>query len=75
MPSVNRPHDVKMFSVPNQAISVSMGHPLLKTHFATAAPNTAAASMKPQLLGGIPVTAPHSVLPTVGSVAETTESW
>ncbi|TKY69257.1 TIFY 6B [Spatholobus suberectus] len=72
--SVNRPHDVKMFSVPNQAISVSMGHPSLKNHFATVGQNMNGASVNQPLLGGIPVTAPHSVLPIVGAVAGMTET-
>ncbi|KHN21579.1 Protein TIFY 6B [Glycine soja] len=63
---VNHPHDVKMFSVPNQAISVSLGNPFLKNHFA-------AAGQKP-LLGGIPVTTSHSVLPSAVAVAGMTES-
>ncbi|KAI4357582.1 hypothetical protein L6164_001521 [Bauhinia variegata] len=60
--------------VPNQAISVSMGHPLLKNHFAGVGQSMAGTNVKPQLLGGLPVTAPHSVLPTVGSVSKMTES-
>lgn len=71
MYSVHRPHDVKMFSVPNQAISVSMGNPFLKDQFTTAGPNLAA--MKQQLLGGIPVTYPHTILPSACSIAGITE--
>ncbi|TKY60965.1 TIFY 6B [Spatholobus suberectus] len=71
--SVNRPHDVKMFSVSNQAISVSLGNPFLKNHFATAGQNMNGPNVKQPLLGGIPVTAPHSVLPSVGAVAGMTE--
>ncbi|MED6180512.1 hypothetical protein PIB30_011029 [Stylosanthes scabra] len=59
--SVNRPHDVKMFSVSNQTISVSVGNPYLKNHFATPAQNTGSANVKQTLLGGIPVTPLHSV--------------
>ncbi|XP_027340468.1 protein TIFY 6B-like isoform X2 [Abrus precatorius] len=72
--SMNRPHDAKIFSVSNQAISVSLGNPFLKNHFATAGQNLNGTNMKLPLLGGIPVTAPHSVLPTIGAVAGTTES-
>ncbi|XP_009788425.1 protein TIFY 6B-like isoform X3 [Nicotiana sylvestris] len=36
---------------------------------------SAAATMKQQLLGGVPVTAPHSILPSSGSVAGITEPW
>lgn len=75
MNSVNRPHDVKMFSVSNQAISVSTGNPFLKSHFATAGHNMNGANVKQPLLGGIPVTAPHSVLPTIGAVAGMPDSW
>ncbi|NP_001242320.1 Protein TIFY 6B-like [Glycine max] len=64
--SVNRPHDVKMLSVPNQAISLSLGNPFLKNDFATAGQKL--------LLGGIPVTTPHSVLPSAVAVAGMTES-
>lgn len=73
MYSVHRPHDVKMFSVPNQAISVSMGNPFLKDQFTTAGPNLAA--MKQQLLGGIPVTSPHTILRSACSIAGITEPW
>ncbi|KAK7358253.1 hypothetical protein VNO77_00179 [Canavalia gladiata] len=72
--SANHPHDVKMFSVSNQAISVSLGNPFLKNHFATSGQNMNGTNVKLPLLGGIPVTAPHSVLPTVGAVAGITES-
>ena len=55
-----RPHDAKLFSVANQqAIPFSVGNPFLKQ----------------QLLGGIPVTSPHTVLPTACSVAGFTEQW
>lgn len=73
MYSVHRPHDMKMFSVPNQAISVSMGNPFLKDQFTTAGPNLA--TMKQQLLGGIPVTSPHTILPSACSIAGITEPW
>ncbi|KAE9613897.1 putative transcription factor TIFY family [Lupinus albus] len=68
---VNHPHDVKMFSVSNQAIT---GNPFLKSHFATADPNMNGVNVKQPLFGGIPVTAPHSVLPAIGSIAAMTES-
>lgn len=66
-----------MFPVPNQAIPVSMGPLSLNNPFATLGQNMNASSMKQPLLGGIPVTAPHSVLPVVGvgAVAGMTESW
>lgn len=67
--SAHHPFDVKMFPVPNHAISISMGNPIFKNHYATSGQNMAAPTMKPQLLGGIPVTSPHSILPTIGSVA------
>ncbi|KAJ1418406.1 Tify domain [Sesbania bispinosa] len=65
--SVNHPHDVKMFSV-------SMGHPFLKNHFVTVGQNMNGANVKQPLLGGIPATAPHSVLPITGAVAGMTKS-
>ncbi|CAJ1936819.1 unnamed protein product [Sphenostylis stenocarpa] len=67
--SVNHPHDVKMFSVPNQAISVSLGNPFLKNHFATAGHNMNGTGVMQPLLGGIPVSVPHSALPNAGAVA------
>ena len=63
-------HDVKMHPAANQPISVSF-----KTHFAGAGQNFAGTTMKQQLLGRIPVMAPHSVLPSLGSIAGTTEPW
>ncbi|XP_062171387.1 protein TIFY 6B-like isoform X2 [Alnus glutinosa] len=72
--SVHRPHNVKMFSVSNQAISVSVGNPFFKNHFATGQ-NLAGATVKQPLLGGIPVAAPHSLIPTVASIAGITEPW
>ncbi|KAK7398887.1 hypothetical protein VNO78_10061 [Psophocarpus tetragonolobus] len=74
MNSVNPPHDVKMFSVPNQAISFSLGNPFLKNHFATAGQNMNGTNVKQPLLGGIPVTMPHSVIPSVGAVGGMSES-
>ncbi|KOM26841.1 hypothetical protein LR48_Vigan325s001300 [Vigna angularis] len=67
--SVHRPHDVKMFSVPNQAISVSMGNPFLNNHFATGGQNMNGTSVKQPFLGGIPVSVPHLVIPNAGAVA------
>ena len=68
MHSVHRPHDVKMFSVSNPAVSVPMGNPYLKDNFT-------AATMKHQLLGGIPVTSQHLILPPPVSIAGITEPW
>ncbi|KAL9330240.1 hypothetical protein ACSQ67_005243 [Phaseolus vulgaris] len=73
MNSVNRPLDVKMFSVPNQAISASLGSPFLKDHFSTAGHNLNGTSVK-QPLGGIPVSVPHLVIPNAGAVAGMIES-
>nr|AEP60134.1 JAZ3 [Vitis rupestris] len=71
----HHPHDVKMFPVSNQTISVSMGNPFFKTHFAAAGQNMVGAALKQQLLGGIPVSAPHGILPSAGSFAGITEPW
>lgn len=73
--SVHRPHDVKMFSVPNQAFSVSMGNPFLKDQFSATGQNLAAITVKQPLLGGIPVTSHPSILPTACSIAGITEPW
>ncbi|XP_012570604.1 protein TIFY 6B isoform X2 [Cicer arietinum] len=63
----NRPHDVKMFSV-------SVGSPFLKNHFATVGQNMNGANVMQPLFGGLlPVTAPHSVLPIVGTVTSSAE--
>ncbi|KAI9082126.1 hypothetical protein K1719_035866 [Acacia pycnantha] len=72
--SLNRPQDVKMFSSPNQAIPVSMGHPFLRNHFTTGGQNMAGNNVKQQLLGGIPVSLPHLVPTTISSVPAMTES-
>ncbi|XVE91974.1 hypothetical protein REPUB_Repub01dG0057000 [Reevesia pubescens] len=72
---VHCPYDVKMFPVSNQAISVSMSNSFMKNHFATTGQNLPVNTMKPQLLGGIPVTAPHSIRPTLGSVGGSIEPW
>nr|AFK42062.1 unknown [Medicago truncatula] len=66
---MNRHHDVKMFPISDQANSLSAVHPLLKNHLATFGQNINGANAKQSLLGGLPVTAPHSVLPIVGTVA------
>ncbi|KAM3324666.1 protein TIFY 6B isoform X1 [Capsicum chacoense] len=60
-------HDVKM-------LPFNMSNPSYKTHFGGTGQQSAAATMN-QVLGGIPVTAPHSMLPSRGSVAGTTEAW
>jgi len=73
--SVNHPHDVKMSSVPNQAIPVSLGSPFLNNHFSTAGQNMNGTSVKQPLLGGIPVSVPHLVIPNNGPVSGMTESW
>ncbi|KAK9935449.1 hypothetical protein M0R45_022552 [Rubus argutus] len=73
--SVHRPYDVKMISVSNQGISVPVGNSYLRNHFASMGQNFAAATTKQQLLGGIPVAAPYSVLPSSGSIIGTTEPW
>ncbi|XWS22868.1 hypothetical protein CRYUN_Cryun29cG0073000 [Craigia yunnanensis] len=70
---VQHPYDMKMFPVSNQAISVSVSNPFMKNHFATTGQNLTA--MKPQLLGGTPVTTPHSIPPTPGSVGGSIEPW
>ncbi|WOH15601.1 hypothetical protein DCAR_0935143 [Daucus carota subsp. sativus] len=54
------PHDVKAFMSMNQGISLSMNNSFFKTQFAGAGLNLAAASTKPNYLGGVPVTPPQS---------------
>ncbi|KAH8500596.1 hypothetical protein H0E87_015725 [Populus deltoides] len=71
---MHHPHDVKMFPVSNHAIPISMGNHFFKNHYPATGQNMAGTTTKPQLLGGIPVTAPHSILPMVGSVAGVTDS-
>ncbi|XVE85459.1 hypothetical protein DITRI_Ditri17bG0092600 [Diplodiscus trichospermus] len=65
-------YDMKMFPVSNQAISV-VSNPFMKSHFPTSGQNLPDTTMKPQLLGGIPGTSSHSILPTLGSVGGSTE--
>ncbi|PSR84865.1 Protein TIFY 6B like isoform 2 [Actinidia chinensis var. chinensis] len=67
--------EMQMHPAANQPISVSMSNPFFKTHFAGGGQNFAGTTMKQQLLGRIPVTAPHSVLPSRGSITGTTEPW
>ena len=75
------PNDVKMVPRTNQAVSVNMSNPFFKTHFAGGSSGgsqnfAGAPTMKQQQsLGGIPVTAPHSVLPSGASMPGTTEPW
>ncbi|KAL4301986.1 hypothetical protein GQ457_10G027280 [Hibiscus cannabinus] len=52
-------HDGKMFLASNHA-------PFTRNHYATTGQNLPVNSMRPQLLGGIPVTTPHTILPTLG---------
>ncbi|GMJ04468.1 JASMONATE-INSENSITIVE 3, jasmonate-zim-domain protein 3 [Hibiscus trionum] len=61
-------HDGKMFPASNHAL-------FMKNHYATTGQNLPVNSMRPQLLGGIPVTAPHTILPTLGSVGGSAEPW
>lgn len=67
-------HDVKMFSLSNQANTVSLTNSFPRNHFVTAGQNMNGNNMKLSLLGGIPVTAPQSPVPTIGAVAGMTES-
>ncbi|KAI3453159.1 hypothetical protein Pfo_009822 [Paulownia fortunei] len=66
--SAHHIHDVKMHPF-------SMMSPFLKTHFMGACQNFGGVSMKQQFLGGNPLIAPHSILPSAVSVAGTTEQW
>ncbi|XP_039004040.1 protein TIFY 6B-like [Hibiscus syriacus] len=45
----------------------------MENHYATAGQNFPANSMRPQLLRGIPVTSPRTILPTLGSVGGSVE--
>ncbi|KAK4380611.1 hypothetical protein RND71_002473 [Anisodus tanguticus] len=66
--AMHLPHDVKM-------LPFNTSNPSYKTHFGGTGQISAAATMKQQLLGGIPVTAPRSMLPSRGAVAGSTEPW
>nr|AIY25010.1 JAZ9 [Hevea brasiliensis] len=72
--SVHHPHDMRMFPVSNHASSISLSNPFFKNYYATSGQSTAGATAKPQLLGGIPVTTPQTILPTFGSVTGMMES-
>lgn len=69
--AIHRPHDFNMFPVSN--ISLSMNNPFFKTHFAATGQNLAGATVKEQLVGGIPVTTASPTLPSTGSIAGFTE--
>ncbi|XP_059278609.1 protein TIFY 6B-like isoform X1 [Lycium ferocissimum] len=76
--SLNSSQDEKPFKAGeiqnvHAMLPFNMSNPSYKTHFGGAAQNSAAATMNQQLLAGIPVTAPHSILPSRGSVAGTTD--
>ncbi|KAJ9153061.1 hypothetical protein P3X46_026548 [Hevea brasiliensis] len=72
--SVHHPRDMKMFPVSNHASSISLSNPFFKNYYAPSGQNVSGATVKPQLLGGIPVTTPQTILPTVGSVTGMMES-
>ncbi|KAE8729174.1 Jasmonate-zim-domain protein 3, putative isoform 3 [Hibiscus syriacus] len=73
---LQRPNDVKMFPFSNQSISVSTTNQFIKNHFSTACLNLPiTTAMKPQLLGGIPVSTPHSALPTLASFGGSIKPW
>ncbi|XP_077236061.1 protein TIFY 6B-like [Tasmannia lanceolata] len=59
--SAHRSHEMRSFPV-------AMSNHFFKIH---GSPNAATASMKQQPLGGVPVTMPHSMVPTMGSMAGT----
>ncbi|XP_058108212.1 protein TIFY 6B-like isoform X2 [Magnolia sinica] len=67
----HRAHEIRTYPVSNHPFSVAMGNPYFKVHGASTGPHVAANSMKQQPLGGIPVTAPHSMVPFMGSLAGT----
>ncbi|KAG8382718.1 hypothetical protein BUALT_Bualt05G0106500 [Buddleja alternifolia] len=56
----------------HSAYPSSMTSPFLKPHFTAACQNF---RMKQQFLGGNPLTAPHSYLPSTAPVTGTTEQW
>ncbi|XP_011021797.1 PREDICTED: protein TIFY 6B-like [Populus euphratica] len=66
--------EIQMFPVANHAISISTSNPFFNNHHPATGHNMFGTAMKPQLLGGFPVTAPHSILPMVGPVAGVTDS-
>ncbi|XP_023527006.1 protein TIFY 6B-like isoform X1 [Cucurbita pepo subsp. pepo] len=72
--SIHRPHETKLFSVPNQGISVSLGNPSVKNPFAL--PAQMAGPILKQPLGGVPVSsALNSFFPPFGSISGITEPW
>ncbi|KAJ9153059.1 hypothetical protein P3X46_026548 [Hevea brasiliensis] len=66
--------EIQMFPVSNHASSISLSNPFFKNYYAPSGQNVSGATVKPQLLGGIPVTTPQTILPTVGSVTGMMES-
>ncbi|KAE8719257.1 putative Plant UBX domain-containing protein 2 [Hibiscus syriacus] len=59
-------HGGKMFPASNRA-------PFMKNQYATTGQNLPVNSMRPQYVGGIPVTTPHTILPTLCSVGGSVE--
>ncbi|KAJ6312714.1 hypothetical protein OIU77_014273 [Salix suchowensis] len=66
--------EIQMFPVTDHAISISTGNPFFNNHYPATGQNTVGTTMKPQLLGGFPVTAPLSILPMAGPVSGVTDS-
>ncbi|KAJ6721299.1 PROTEIN TIFY 6B-LIKE ISOFORM X1 [Salix viminalis] len=66
--------EIQMFPVTDHAISISTGNPFFNNQYPATGQNTVGTTMKPQLLGGFPVTAPLSILPMAGPVAGVTDS-
>ncbi|KAJ6899070.1 protein TIFY 6B-like isoform X2 [Populus alba x Populus x berolinensis] len=66
--------EIQMFPVANHAISISTGNPFFNNHYPATGQNMFGTTLKPQLLGEFPVTAPHSILPMAGPVAGATDS-
>ncbi|KAF8398960.1 hypothetical protein HHK36_014825 [Tetracentron sinense] len=71
--SNQRRNEVRTFSISNQTISVAMSNPFINAHVTSTGQNLAAAAMRQQPLGGIPVTAPNTFLPTAGFMAGITD--
>ncbi|GMI87611.1 JASMONATE-INSENSITIVE 3, jasmonate-zim-domain protein 3 [Hibiscus trionum] len=61
-------HDGKMFLASSHA-------PFTRNHYATTSQNLPVNCMRPQLLGGIPVTTPQTILPSLGSAGGSVEPW
>lgn len=72
---VHRPQETRIFPAANQqtqTVTVSMASPSLQSHYNPVVPNVVGSSINSHPLGGVPIVAPVTVLPTANSIIGTT---